>query len=158
MQAQDISIRLANADDADAIHQLLCELERALGASDSVRRSSTDILRHGFGKMPLFRALIATQNGQDVGLALFFPEFSTWKGQPGVYVQDLYVARELRGSGLGRKLMQAVYDVAQEWGACYCKLSVYGDNDAAMKFYRRLGFRHSKAENVFILDGLIQAD
>jgi len=48
MQADDISIRLAHAEDADAIHRLLCDLERALGASGSGRRSSSDILRHGF--------------------------------------------------------------------------------------------------------------
>jgi len=104
--------------------------------------------------MPLFRALIAAQNGRDVGLALFFPEFSTWKGKPGVYVQDLYVAKELRGSGLGRKLMLAVYEASREWGAAYCKLSVYGDNEGALQFYRQLGFRHSAVEKVLIIDGL----
>jgi GNAT superfamily N-acetyltransferase len=149
-----ISIRLASADDAEAIHQLLRELEQTLGATHSVKRSSKDILRHGFGTHPLFQALIASQAGKDVGLALFFPEFSTWKGKPGVYVQDLFVARELRGSGLGRQLMQAVYDVAREWSASYCKLSVYGDNEAALQFYHRLGFRRSKDEKVLIIDGL----
>lgn len=155
MRDSDINIRLATTDDAEAIHRLLSELERALGATGSVKRSSGDILRHGFGKKPLFQALIAARAGEDVGLAVFFPEFSTWKGKPGVYVQDLYVAKALRGTGLGRKLMQAVYDVAQEWGASYCKLSVYGDNEAALQFYRRLGFRHSKDEKVLIIDGLL---
>lgn len=155
MRDSDINIRVATRDDAEAIHQLLSELERALGATGSVKRSSGDILRHGFGTKPLFQALIAAQGGENVGLAVFFPEFSTWKGKPGVYVQDLYVAKALRGTGLGRKLMQAVYDVAQDWGAAYCKLSVYGDNEAALQFYRRLGFRHSKDEKVLIMDGLV---
>ena len=155
MRDSDINIRLATRDDAEAIHQLLSELERALGATGSVKRSSGDILRHGFGTKPLFQALIAAQGGENVGLAVFFPEFSTWKGKPGVYVQDLYVAKAQRGTGLGRKLMQAVYDVAQDWGAAYCKLSVYGDNEAALQFYRRLGFRHSKDEKVLIMDGLV---
>jgi ribosomal protein S18 acetylase RimI-like enzyme len=156
MRASDISIRLASAEDAEAIHRLLSELERALGATGSVKRSSGDILRHGFGKNPLFQALIASQAGEDVGLAVFFPEFSTWKGRPGVYVQDLYVAKAQRGTGLGRKLMQAVYEAAQAWDAAYCKLSVYGENEAALQFYRRLGFRRSKDEKVLIFDSLDQ--
>ena len=155
--SSDISIRVASVDDAAAIHRLLGELEQALGASGSVKRSAEDVLRHGFGATPLFRALIASKSGHDVGLALYFPEFSTWKGKPGVYVQDLYVARELRGSGLGRQLMQAVYEAAQEWEAAYCKLSVYGDNDSALKFYRRLGFRRSRDEKLLIRDGLLKA-
>jgi ribosomal protein S18 acetylase RimI-like enzyme len=150
----DITIRLAKAEDADVIHSLLGELEQALGATGSVMRSSRDVLRHGFGKKPLFQALIASKAGRDVGLALYFSEFSTWKGKPGVYVQDLYVAKDLRGSGLGRRLMQAVYEAAQKWGACYCKLSVYGDNEAALRFYERLGFRRSEDEKVLVIDGL----
>lgn len=149
-----IEIRLASVDDAGAIHRLLGELEQALGASGRIRRSERDILRHGFGDRPLFQALIASRAGADVGLVVFFPEFSTWKGQPGVYVQDLYVAPALRGSGLGRTLMQAVYEVSQEWGAAYCKLSVFGDNEGALRFYDRLGFRRSKDEKVLILDHL----
>jgi GNAT superfamily N-acetyltransferase len=150
----EIEIRLASVDDAGAIHQLLSDLERALGASGKVGRSVSDIRRHGFGDLPLFRALIARWDGKDVGLAVFFPEFSTWKGKPGVYVQDLYVAEPVRGSGLGRRLMQAVYEVAREWGAGYCKLSVYGDNEPALEFYRRLGFRRSQDEKVLIIDRL----
>ena len=52
--------------------------------------------------------MIARQDGKPVGLALFFFEFSTWRGRPGVYVQDLYVAADMRGTGLGRRLLEAV--------------------------------------------------
>ena len=57
-----------------------------------------------------------------------------------------------RGTGLGRKLMQAVTEAARSWGATYCKLSVYGDNEPAQAFYKRLGFRISDTERVLVLD------
>ena len=150
----EISIRPATAENIPVIHALLTELEQALGAGDSVKRTAEDIRRFGFGQSPLFNVLLAWQGEQAVGLALFFREFSSWRGSPGVYVQDLYVSADLRGSGLGRKLMEAVTKVANDWGATYCKLAVYGDNEPAITFYKRLGFRLSETESVLVLDEL----
>jgi len=147
-----ISIRPATAADVPVIHTLLSKLEQTLGASAGVKRTAEDLLRFGFCEPPLFEALLAWQDREAVGVALFFREFSSWKGSAGVYVQDLYVSAGLRGTGLGRKLMQAVTDAARSWGATYCKLAVYGDNDPAIAFYKRLGFRVSDTECVLVLD------
>jgi len=149
-----VSIRRATASDVPVIHALLTELEQTLGASDSVQRTADDLLHFGFCETPLFEVLLAWQDNEAVGLALFFREFSSWKGSGGVYVQDLYVAANQRGTGLGRKLMQAVTDTARNWGATYCKLAVYGNNHAAVAFYKRLGFRISESECVLVLDGM----
>jgi len=153
-----VSIRQATVEDVPVIHALLCELEQTLGASKTVQRSADDLHRFGFCEPPLFHVLLAWQGGEAVGLALFFREFSSWKGSAGVYVQDLYVTVGLRGTGLGRKLMRAVTERAGEWGATYCKLSVYGDNDPAVSFYKRLGFRVSEAECVLVLDEFQQVN
>lgn len=153
MSGSETTIRPASVNDVPIIHALLTELEQTLGATDSVKRTADDLRRFGFGETPRFNVLLAWQDHQAVGLALFFREFSSWRGAPGVYVQDIYVSAEVRGTGLGRKLMQAVMESARSWGATYCKLSVYGDNEPAVAFYRRLGFRISDTECVLILDG-----
>jgi len=150
----EISIRKAKVDDVEVLHQLLTQLEASLEATGRVHRRPEDLLRHGFSASPLYQALIAWQDGQPVGLALFFPEFSSWRGSPGVYVQDLFVAQPARCAGLGRSLMEAVFKAAGEWGAEYCKLSVYDDNDAAISFYESLGFHIAKNERVLLLDRL----
>jgi len=147
-------IRPATAGDVALIHQLLSELEKSLGVAQPVTRKPEDLLRYGFGENSFFDALIAWNRERPVGLAVYFSEFSTWRGSPGVYVQDLYVAADARGSGLGRQLMEAVIDRARVWGAAYCKLAVYGKNENALGFYRRLGFRVSDNERVLILDRL----
>lgn len=149
-----ILISKASADDVPVIHALLAELELALGAGDSVVRTVDDLLRYGFCPSPAYEVLLAWRGDAAVGLALFFREFSSWRGSPGIYVQDLYVSADMRGTGLGRQLMDAVTDVASDWGATYCKLAVYGDNQPAMNFYKRLGFRLSEAESVLVLDEL----
>ena len=151
---EKIEIRLATKEDAPVIHRLLTELEQSLGVQGLVRRQSADILRHGFSDTPFFEALIAWQGVQPVGLALYFREFSTWRGSPGIYVQDLYVSAEVRGSGLGRRLMDSLIERSRSWGATYCKLSVYNENEAALAFYRHLGFHVSENENVLLIDGL----
>jgi GNAT superfamily N-acetyltransferase len=150
----NFSIRKAGVDDVPVIHALLNELERSLGATGNVKRQAEDLRRYGFSGSPSFQALIAWRGADAVGLALFFPEFSSWRGRPGVYVQDLYVSPDYRDAGLGKALMQAVFEKARGWGADYCKLSVYDDNQAAVAFYQRLGFHVAENERVLLLDGL----
>jgi len=148
---KETTIRMATVEDVPVIHRLLSELENTLGATSKIKRKAEDLGKFGFSDDPLFETLIAWNGAEAVGLALYFREFSTWLGKPGVYVQDLYVASSQRGTGLGSKLMQAVYDRAHGWSAAYCKLMVHADNDAAMAFYRRLGFHVVSGEHVLIL-------
>jgi ribosomal protein S18 acetylase RimI-like enzyme len=147
----EISIRQAKPEDVTVIHNLLSDLEKTLGATSKIKRSVTDLGKFGFSESPCFEALLAWQGAEAVGLALFFREFSSWLGKPGVYVQDLYISPGLRGSGLGSKLMQAVYDHTRNWDAAYCKLTVQRDNAAAIAFYRQLGFRAAEDDCIFIL-------
>lgn len=149
-----INLRMATAEDVAVVHRLLLELEKSLGATDQVERQEQDLLHFGFSQSSLFKALVAWRGAEAVGLALYFPEFSSWRGRPGVYVQDLYVSEKLRGTGLGRVLMEAVYADARQWGATYCRLSAHFDNDAAIAFYQRLGFKVADNERVLVLDGL----
>src|SRR3990170_6723153 len=101
----DIRIRLATAADAVAIHRMIVELARATDRRQKVTSQPEHFLSHGGGERPAFEAYIAERAGKALGLCLFFYSFSSWRGELGVYVQDLYVSEEVRGCGLGRRLI-----------------------------------------------------
>jgi GNAT superfamily N-acetyltransferase len=146
-----VAIRPARRDDADAILRLLAALSEQDGAEHSA--TAADYLRHGFGPDRLFQSILAEAAGRIVGVAVFFPTFSTQRGRPGVYVQDLYLAPDLRGQGLGRRLLGAVRAQAAGWGADHLLLVVDRSNGAARDFYDRLGFRRMAAYAPLLLDG-----
>jgi GNAT superfamily N-acetyltransferase len=146
-----IRIRSARREDAAVIHRLLLDLASAMGKAEDIRSSAADIERFGFGERPRFEAVLAFDGAEAVGLCVYFYEFSTWRGQPGVYVQDLYVAPSARGRGLGRELIQAVRQRAAEQGARYVKLTVYDRDPAALAFYRSIGFESREDELPLVL-------
>lgn len=148
----DIVIAAATRRDAPAIHTLLCALSVALNRPHDVKSTPDDIARYGFGPSPVFETILARRGGAAVGLVLYFYEFSTWRGCPGVYIQDLYVDGDLRGSGLGRRLLAAVAARAAEHEARYMRLSVDIGNDGGLGFYGRLGFT-APNEQTLVLEG-----
>ncbi len=150
--AEQIVIAGATRADAPAIHDLLRALARALDRPHDVRSTPDDIARYGFGASPSFETVIARRGTAAVGLALFFYEFSTWRGCPGVYVQDLYVDEMLRGTGLGRRLLAAVVAQAAGREARYLRLAVDAGNAAGLGFYGRLGFV-APQEQTLVLEG-----
>lgn len=134
------AIRLATADDAGFIAAMLAQLAEDLGDEDFASTTQT-IRQHGFGPDPAFRTMIAGNADQPAGMALFFPHFSTTRGQPGVFVQDLWFDPSARRKGLARRLLSAVSAHASRvWGAAYLILNVHLDNARAGQFYRPLGF------------------
>jgi ribosomal protein S18 acetylase RimI-like enzyme len=150
----DIAIRLAQHEDAAAITTMLSQLADEIGDSDAFSCDVAAIRRHGFGEKPIMQSIIAETAGQNVGLALFFPIFSTTRGKSGVYVQDLWVAEATRGKGLGVSLLAAVIKhAADEWQADFLKLTVYDDNSSAADFYQRLGFKGDDRERPVALEG-----
>jgi ribosomal protein S18 acetylase RimI-like enzyme len=148
----DIIIANAARDDAVAIHGLLRKLGIALNRPHDVKSTPEDIARYGFGPNPTFETILARRGGEAVGLVLYFYEFSTWRGCPGVYIQDLYVDDTLRGSGLGRRLLAAVASRAAEHEARYMRLSLDVGNDEGLGFYERLGF-DAPQEQMMVLEG-----
>jgi GNAT superfamily N-acetyltransferase len=147
----EIRICPAGPEDAGTVHRLLRDLAAALGKPGDLRSTAEDIARHGFGERPFFDVVLAWSGGEAVGLAVYFFEFSTWRGQPGVYVQDLYVAPVMRGRGLGRDLIAAVRERAARDGARYVKLTVYDRNPEALAFYHSIGFESCEDELPLVL-------
>lgn len=148
-----IDIRAAVRGDAALIQQMLVAMARDLGQAADYRGSAEAILHYGFGDSPAFHVLLAFDGDTPLGMILFFYEFSTWRGRPGLYVQDIYVDAKARGMGLGRKLIAAAVAEAQKRGAVYLRLSVHADNEGGTGFYDQLGFHHAIHEKMMVLEG-----
>jgi GNAT superfamily N-acetyltransferase len=151
--ADDIAIRRAVEGDAAILFELLSALSIEIGYGTAFRADAEALRRHGFGSRSMFRALLAESSGSPLGLAVYFPEFSTLRGQTGVYLQDLYLCPDARGSGLGRRLIGAVIRDAAEWHASYLRLAAHTNNEAAIAFYQRLGFTSDPRERAWMVDG-----
>ena len=149
----DIVLRKANRGDVDALHAMVRGIGEAMGQTDRITSAPLDFLRHGFGPTPLFQAVIAERDRKPVGLCLYFYTFSTWLGEPGVYVQDLYVDEGERGSGLGRRLLATVARYGAKRRATHLRLSVEADNESARAFYRRIGMEHREMEETMHIGG-----
>lgn len=152
--ADKISIRPAQIADAEKLNTALKRLSEAIG--DDHGASVDDLTRHGFGPSPAFYALLAEREttGAIVGVIVYSPVFSTVRASAGLYVSDLWVSDETRGSGLGKRLLAAVLKAMPEhWTIGFLKLAVYDDNEAARAFYDRLGFSHDPREQYLTLSG-----
>jgi ribosomal protein S18 acetylase RimI-like enzyme len=145
----EITIRPAVANDAAAIHGMIQALAAGLGMAGQVSSSPQDFLLHGFGDRPAFEALIAEQDGQPLGLSLYFSSFSSWAGKRGVYLQDIFVDERARGTGLGKRLLVATARRAAEQGARFMRLAVDKDNQLARDFYRNAGMIHAERDCIY---------
>jgi len=148
-----ITIRRAVEADVEILADLLAALSAEIGYPDSAAAKVAPLRRHGFGPVPLFRALVAERDGQALGTAVYFPEFSTLRAKPGVYLQDIYLCPEARATGLGRRLLGAVLRDAADWEAAYLRLAAHEGNDVALAFYARLGFRTDPRERPHWIEG-----
>ena len=136
-----ISTREATVADMPLIASLIRGLAEYEGLSHAVRMDEAVLERHLFGPRPMAEVLIGELNGMPSGFALFFHNFSTFEGHPGVWLEDLFVLPAARRSGLGRKLLGEVARIAVERGCARMEWSVLDWNMMAINFYRSLGAR-----------------
>lgn len=149
----DIDIRPGVVGDAGRIHRALRDFASAMGEPERITSTARDILIHGFGERPAFETLIAESGSRFAGMCLFFPSFSTWRGAPGIYVQDIWVEPEFRGLDIGERLIRRVAGIAHARGGRYLRLSVDAGNTAAIRFYERLGLGFSRDERIHAASG-----
>jgi GNAT superfamily N-acetyltransferase len=134
-----VAVRAAREADVERIHRLIIDLATYERAADQVR-STPDQLREAlFGPQPAAYALVAEDGGEVVGFALYFRNFSTWEGVHGLYLEDLYVDPEHRGSGHGKALLVALAEIAVERGYARLEWAVLNWNQPSIDFYRALG-------------------
>ena len=106
-----------------------------------------------FGEHRYAETLIAENDGEPVGFALFFHNFSTFLAQPGIYLEDLFVVPEGRGRGVGRALLERLAQVAVDRGCGRLEWAVLDWNVDAIKFYERLGAKPNSEWTVYRLTG-----
>ena len=137
-------VRPATPEDAATI----VEFVRGLAAFEheplaQVHLTEGDVRRDGFGERAAFECIIAEQGTGErvrpVGFALFFPNYSTWEGRAGIYVEDIFVVEDARGSGAGRAILATLARIAHDRGAPRLDLVVL-DWNPARGFYTALGF------------------
>lgn len=144
-------LRRANLADAPTLQELL--VEQAGHHDETLERGVEALERHGFGPNPLFRALLAERGTEALGFALYYPDFSTLRGRPGVMLQDIYVRPTARSLGLGRALLAEVMTDAADWEASFLTLMLDRGNAGAQAFYARHGFAPRGDYDMLILEG-----
>ena len=148
-----IAIRPAVGSDLDSIIGFIRALADYERLADAVRLSPETLEAHLFGPRPMAEVLIAEMEGAAVGFALFFHNFSTFEGRPGIYLEDLFVTPAARGSGAGRALLQSLAALALERGCARLEWSVLDWNTPAINFYRSLGAEAMNGWTINRVDG-----
>jgi GNAT superfamily N-acetyltransferase len=136
-----ILIRRATSDDAALLLTLVRALATYERAPDDVVATESDYVRALSASPPEMEAIVAEEDGDALGFALFFPTWSTWRGRPGIHLEDLFVVPEARGRGIGRSLLSRVAALAVERGCARLEWQVLDWNEPALGFYRSLGAR-----------------
>ena len=132
-------IRPAIPVDVPLILRLVRELAEFEREPDAVEATEPMLEAALFGERPAAEAVIAEINGDPVGFALFFQNFSTWTGRPGLYLEDLYVTPAARGSGTGTALLRYLAGIALDRGCGRFEWAVLDWNEPAINFYRAMG-------------------
>jgi GNAT superfamily N-acetyltransferase len=133
------TIRPATPADVPQILAFIRDLALYERAPQEVTATEEGLLRDGFGPTPFYSCLMAELDGEPAGFALFFFNYSTWKGRPGVYLEDLFVEPRFRGTGIGKALLQRVAAFAVERGCQRLQWEVLDWNTPAIDFYRAMG-------------------
>lgn len=134
-------IRPAAPADVATILNFVRELAAFEREPDAVAATEPMLAEALFGADPAAEAVIAERGGVPVGFALFFRNFSTWTGRPGLYLEDLYVTPSARGGGVGKALLIHLAGIARDRGWARFEWSVLDWNTPAVEFYRAMGAR-----------------
>jgi GNAT superfamily N-acetyltransferase len=148
-----VAIRPAERADLDTIIGFIRALAEFEKLADQVRLDRDALDAHLFGERPMAEVLIAEANATSIGFALFFHNFSTFEGRPGLYLEDLYVVPQARGSGAGKALLRALARLTIERGCARLEWWVLDWNVAAIDFYTALGAKPMDDWTVYRVEG-----
>jgi GNAT superfamily N-acetyltransferase len=148
-----LSIRVAERIDVPVIAELIRGLARYERLESEVTMTEEKLGRTLFGERRYAETLIAEEGGEAVGFALFFHNFSTFLAQPGIYLEDLFVLPDRRGSGIGRALLGRLAQLAVERGCGRLEWAVLDWNESAIGFYERLGAKPNSEWTIYRLTG-----
>ena len=148
-----IRIVAATPDDVGLILAFIRELAEYEHLTDEVVATEAGLHDALFGPRPVIETLLAFVNDEAVGFALFFTNFSTFVGRPGIYLEDLFVRPAARRHGVGRHLLASIARLAHERGCGRLEWSVLDWNEPARRFYATLGARPMEDWTIHRLTG-----
>ena len=131
----ELSLRFATPEDADAVYRLVLGLARYERLEHEVVSTALDFRKTLTDSESNVEVLLAQWSGETVGFALFFENFSTFLGKPGLYLEDLFVQFDFQGEGVGTALMERVIEIAKERNYGRVEWTVLDWNEPAIKFY-----------------------
>ena len=139
MSERSFQIRDATVADVPIILQLIRDLATYERAPNDVLATEEGLREVLFGAEPAAKVVIAFENAAPVGFAVYFFNFSTWLGCPGLYLEDLFVKPAMRGCGYGRALLVHLAKIARDHNCGRMEWAVLTWNDPAIQFYKKLG-------------------
>jgi GNAT superfamily N-acetyltransferase len=148
-----IRIEPATERDVPLILRLIKGLAEYEKLSDEVRATEAGLRETLFGSRPAADVIVAYAGNEPAGFALFFPNYSTFLGKPGLYLEDLFVLPEWRGHGIGRALLAQLAKIAVERGCGRFEWSVLDWNEPAIGFYKSLGAKLMDGWSIFRVTG-----
>ena len=153
LMADELTLRNATEEDVPLILRFIRELAEYERLAHEVVATEESIRQTLFGARSFAEVILAEQRGEPVGFALFFHNYSTFLGRPGIYLEDLYVRPEMRGHGIGKALLVRLAQIALERHCGRFEWAVLNWNESAIRFYRSLGALPEDAWTVYRLKG-----
>ncbi len=148
-----LNIRNAVPTDIGMIHAFILALADYEKLSHEVKADRATLDRHLFGPRPMAEVLIAEKDDAAIGFALFFHNFSTFEGRPGVYLEDLFVVPQARGLGAGKALLARLAAITVERDCARLEWSVLDWNAPSIAMYRAIGAKPMDEWTIQRLDG-----
>jgi GNAT superfamily N-acetyltransferase len=139
MTTPTVQIRDATISDVPMVLQLIRDLATYERAPNDVIATEQGLQEVLFGEQPSAKVVMIFESEEAVGFAVYFFNFSTWLGRPGLYLEDLFVKPETRGRGYGRALLIHLAKIARDHGCGRMEWAVLDWNEPAIQFYRKLG-------------------
>ena len=148
-----ITLRFATADDVGLILDFIRQLADYEKMTQDVVTDEDQLRQSLFGDRRVAEVVIAWYDGEPAGFALFFHNFSTFLGRPGIYLEDLFVIPQLRGHGIGQVLLSHLAEIAVDRGCGRLEWAVLDWNTDAVRFYERFGAKAMDEWTVFRITG-----
>lgn len=149
----EVTLRTATIEDVPLILRFIRELAEYERLSHACIATEELVRETLFGAKPSAEVILAEHGGEPAGFALFFHNYSTFLARPGIYLEDLYVRPELRGSGIGKALLARLASIASERNCGRLEWAVLNWNEPAIQFYRSLGALPQDQWTVYRLTG-----
>jgi len=146
-------IRFATPQDIDKIIFFINSIAKYEKLEHEVVLKKETLFKYLFGEKPYAEVLILEQDEKEVGFALFFHNFSTFEGRPGLYLEDLYILPEFRGNGLGKAALKRLAEIARERDCARFEWVCLDWNTPSIEFYVKQGANPRKEWIIFRMDG-----